>query len=56
MMPTPDEATRRCAHCRSPIRWRDGQQGWCPACGAILLSLAGTVGHSTPTIEEETAL
>ncbi len=56
MMPTPDEATRRCPHGRAPVRRRDGQQGRCPACGGMLLRLAGTVEHSAPTIEEETAL
>jgi len=50
-----DEPTRRCPHCRALICQRHEQHGCCPACGGILLSLAGTVEHSTPTAEEETA-
>jgi hypothetical protein len=56
MMPTPDEATRRCPHSRAPDCLRDGQQGRCAACSGLQLRLAGTVEHSAPTIEEETAL
>jgi hypothetical protein len=56
MMPTPDEATRRCSYGRVPVHRRGGQHGRCPVCGGMLLRLAGTVEHSAPTIEEETAL